>query len=75
MGRLQGFLRPLAVAAGVAAGAVAILLPAGCGGDENPIEVKVRLPDHEPLEFVARAGNPSPKLTLRRLTVPASDIR
>ena len=38
MGRLQGFLRPLAVAAC----ATFALLPAGCGGDESPIEVKVR---------------------------------
>jgi hypothetical protein len=37
MGRLQGFLKPVAVAAL----AVALSLTA-CGGDENPIEVKVR---------------------------------
>jgi hypothetical protein len=39
MGPLQGLLRPvaaLAVAAGIAGPAV------GCGGGENPIEVKVR---------------------------------
>lgn len=40
-----------------------------------PIEVKVLLPDHEPLEFVARTGNPSPKLTLRRMQVASVEVR